>query len=155
MLSYDLVDSFQIRLLDWTALSFFVPSNVAHRLSGQSRNTYPVRVESRGARWPGPTTAKDQSESKRRGTRATLPSTPLRSAPSMMGMFLSHSNCRRELDAMPDPQEAYRKRGAHWTFNGERFLREVGKAKENGSGAFPGFDHAAGDPVEGEINVRI
>ncbi|CAM9806456.1 unnamed protein product, partial [Hapterophycus canaliculatus] len=55
---------------------------------------------------------------------------------------------RRELDLLPDPQEAHRKRGAHWTFDGVRFLREVGDARRSGTGSFPGFDHARGDPVE-------
>lgn len=60
---------------------------------------------------------------------------------------------RRELDAMTDPAEAYRRRGAHWTFNGDRFLSEVKQARRNRFGSFPGFDHAVGDPVEGEIQV--
>lgn len=56
---------------------------------------------------------------------------------------------------MADPGEAYRRRGAHWTFNGTRFLSEVEEAKRVGFGSFPGFDHAVGDPVEGEIQVRF
>lgn len=55
---------------------------------------------------------------------------------------------------MADPGEAYRRRGAHWTFNGNRFLTEIEEAKRTGFGSFPGFDHAVGDPVEGEIQVR-
>eukprot|EP00904_Undaria_pinnatifida_P002540 jgi/Undpi1/12287/HiC_scaffold_5.g01963.m1 len=55
---------------------------------------------------------------------------------------------RRELAAMPNPEEARRRRGAHWTFDGDRFLREIREARIRGRGSFPGFDHAAGDPVE-------
>lgn len=29
---------------------------------------------------------------------------------------------KRELDAMPDPKEAYARRGAHWTFNSVAFV---------------------------------
>eukprot|EP00752_Nemacystus_decipiens_P008448 g7551.t1 len=61
---------------------------------------------------------------------------------------------RRELDLLPDPEEAYRKRGAHWTFDGRRFLREVANARRTGSGTFPGFDHARGDPVENQWAVE-
>ncbi|CAN0463614.1 unnamed protein product [Ascophyllum nodosum] len=62
--------------------------------------------------------------------------------------------CRRELDAMPDPKEAHWRRGAHWTFDGERFLREVAAARSSGRGSFPGFDHAIGDPVENAWQVH-
>lgn len=55
---------------------------------------------------------------------------------------------------MPDPMEAYRRRGAHWTFNGERFLQEVAEARKKSWGRFPGFDHAVGDPVENAIQVQ-
>lgn len=60
---------------------------------------------------------------------------------------------RRELDVMEDPKEAYRRRGAHWTFDGRRFLREVGEARKSGRGSFPGFDHAVGDPIENALQV--
>lgn len=55
---------------------------------------------------------------------------------------------------MPNREEAYRRRGAHWTFDGRRFLAEVETAKRESRGSFPGFDHAVGDPVEDEIKVR-
>lgn len=61
---------------------------------------------------------------------------------------------RRELDQLPDPAEAHRRRGAHWTFDGRRFLREVAEARRSGRGSFPGFDHAEGDPVENQWTVR-
>lgn len=61
---------------------------------------------------------------------------------------------RRELDLLPDPAEAYRRRGAHWTFDGRRFLGEVADARRTGRGSFPGFDHARGDPVENQWKVR-
>ncbi|CAN0156043.1 unnamed protein product [Scytosiphon promiscuus] len=60
---------------------------------------------------------------------------------------------RRELDLLPDPSEAHRKRGAHWTFDGTRFLREIREARTSGAGSFPGFDHARGDPVESQWAV--
>lgn len=63
--------------------------------------------------------------------------------------------CRHELDLLPDPQEAHRRRGAHWTFDGRRFLREVGDARRTGGGMFPGFDHAGGDPVESQWEVMV
>ncbi|CAN0240657.1 unnamed protein product [Ectocarpus sp. 12 AP-2014] len=61
---------------------------------------------------------------------------------------------RRELDLLPDPREAHRRRGAHWTFDGRRFLSELGYARRSGRGSFPGFDHARGDPVENQWDVQ-
>ncbi|CAM9700112.1 unnamed protein product [Phaeothamnion confervicola] len=64
---------------------------------------------------------------------------------------------RRELDAMTDPAEAYRRqvlRGAHFTFNAEKFVRDVVAARSSGHGKFPSFDHAAKDPVEDDIEVQ-
>ena len=61
---------------------------------------------------------------------------------------------RAELDAMPDPAEAYRRRGAHWTFDGEAFVRKVREVRaDDGIVMAPGFDHGTGDPVEGAIAV--
>ena len=58
---------------------------------------------------------------------------------------------RRELDRMSDPEEAHRRRGAPFTFNAEKFVRDVAAARLSGRGLFPSFDHGVGDPVEGEI----
>lgn len=77
-----------------------------------------------------------------------VPSHPTASVPHL-------EHLRRELDVMADPEEAYRRRGSHWTFNGKRFLRDVGEAKKAGRGSFPGFDHAVGDPVENALQVYI
>jgi len=54
---------------------------------------------------------------------------------------------RAELDRMPDPAAAHRFRGSPFTFDGERFVRDVREARRVGAFAFPGFDHSAGDPV--------
>jgi len=60
---------------------------------------------------------------------------------------------RRELDQMPDPKEAHRRRGAPFTFNAERFVAELSKAQQRGEGRFPSFDHGTGDPVEDDIHL--
>jgi pantothenate kinase len=64
---------------------------------------------------------------------------------------------KAELEAMPNRQEAYDRRGCPWTFDAEAFVRCVKKAK-----AFcveplsvPSFDHAAGDPCEGDIRIEV
>ena len=54
---------------------------------------------------------------------------------------------RAELDAMDDPVSAHRFRGAPFTFNSVQFVHDLNTAKETGSFSFPGFDHAAKDPV--------
>lgn len=60
---------------------------------------------------------------------------------------------RQELDAMPDPAEAHRRRGAPFTFNAARFARELAEARARGQGSFPSFDHGIGDPREGDIRL--
>ena len=54
---------------------------------------------------------------------------------------------RAELDAMPNAREAHEKRGAHWTFDAERFARDLEASSKAETFSFPGFDHAMGDPT--------
>lgn len=61
---------------------------------------------------------------------------------------------RAELDAMPDPTEAHRRRGAPFTFNAERFVRDLTLARDTGVGTFPTFQHGVGDPVEYGIELN-
>lgn len=60
---------------------------------------------------------------------------------------------RDQLDRMPRPEEAHRRRGAPFTFDAERFVRDLAAARATGSGRFPSFDHAAGDPIENDIQL--
>ncbi|GAX75944.1 hypothetical protein CEUSTIGMA_g3387.t1 [Chlamydomonas eustigma] len=59
-----------------------------------------------------------------------------------------------QLDAMPDPQEARARRGAHWTFDASAFIKCVSLVRESGEASCPSFDHAQGDPVEDAIHIR-
>lgn len=61
---------------------------------------------------------------------------------------------RRELDKMDHPAEAYARRGAPFTFNASKFVNTVIKARQEGEGLFPGFDHGVGDPVENAIRLN-
>lgn len=40
---------------------------------------------------------------------------------------------KRQLDAMPNRDEAYARRGAHWTFDAERFVQAVRTLKQQGA----------------------
>eukprot|EP00123_Amoebidium_parasiticum_P014134 comp22351_c0_seq1/m.33271 comp22351_c0_seq1/g.33271 ORF comp22351_c0_seq1/g.33271 comp22351_c0_seq1/m.33271 type:complete len:227 (-) comp22351_c0_seq1:703-1383(-) len=60
---------------------------------------------------------------------------------------------RHELDRMPDPADAHRRRGAPWTFDSGRMLECLQRLKESGSGSLPNFEHSVKDPVEGAIVV--
>jgi pantothenate kinase len=64
---------------------------------------------------------------------------------------------KAELDAMPNRQEAYDRRGCPWTFDAAAFARCVEKAKAIGVEplSVPSFDHAAGDPCEGDIRIEV
>ena len=61
---------------------------------------------------------------------------------------------RKELDAMPNAEEAHAKRGAHWTFDAKRFIDVIHSIKKADFGSAPSFDHALGDPVEDDIKIE-
>ncbi len=60
---------------------------------------------------------------------------------------------KAKLNTFDDPKEAFRRRGAHWTFDGEKFVHDLEQLKSHRSGKFPSFDHGVGDPVEEDITV--
>lgn len=66
---------------------------------------------------------------------------------------------RQELQELPDPAEAVRRRGAEWTFNPVQLKRDLKKLKHfNDRGIFddvlvPSFDHGTGDPVPRDIRI--
>lgn len=61
---------------------------------------------------------------------------------------------RSELSNMNDPEEAFARRGAPFTFNAAKFVNTLIKARSEGQGSFPSFDHNVGDPVEDTIILR-
>ncbi|WOL08903.1 uridine kinase [Canna indica] len=60
---------------------------------------------------------------------------------------------RSQLDAMENPDEAYARRGAPWTFNSELLLKCLHALRNEGSTYAPSFDHGVGDPVEDDVFV--
>lgn len=65
---------------------------------------------------------------------------------------------RAQLSAMPDPTHAFARRGAAFTFDGEKFLNLVLELREPVTGETkdiyaPSFDHAVKDPVDGDIAI--
>lgn len=74
----------------------------------------------------------------------------------MDGFHLS----RAQLDALPNRDEAYTRRGIHWTFDAAGVISAVRKlVRERETGdtdaiLLPGFDHAEKDPVEGAVRVE-
>lgn len=65
---------------------------------------------------------------------------------------------RAQLAQMPDPEYAAARRGAAFTFDGEKFLRLVQSLRdrittESGNIYAPSFDHAVKDPVEDDIAI--
>lgn len=60
---------------------------------------------------------------------------------------------RSQLAHFLDPAEAFRRRGAPFTFDGIRFVKAVEKLHENVDVSVPLFDHALKDPVENDIVI--
>lgn len=60
---------------------------------------------------------------------------------------------RHELARFADPQEAFRRRGAPYTFNAAKFVESVGKLRGGGPVVAPLFDHSTKDPQEGAIVI--
>lgn len=62
---------------------------------------------------------------------------------------------RSTLRTFPDPQEAFDRRGAEWTFDSKRFADFVTLVKNDTSKTHlaPSFDHAKKDPLEDDVKV--
>ncbi|KAH9982099.1 P-loop containing nucleoside triphosphate hydrolase protein [Lactifluus volemus] len=64
---------------------------------------------------------------------------------------------RAQLDAMPDPQLAHDRRGAHWTFDGQGYVSFISRLREPISNTTiitaPSFDHALKDPCPDDITI--
>jgi pantothenate kinase len=63
---------------------------------------------------------------------------------------------KAELDRFPNPTEAFARRGAPWTFDTtamQQRLQLLRSAAGRTDISWPGFEHALGDPVEGEYTV--
>lgn len=50
-------------------------------------------------------------------------------------------------------QEAYARRGAPWTFDGQAFVDAIRRIKQEGKVLLPSFDHGVGDPIEDDILI--
>lgn len=53
---------------------------------------------------------------------------------------------------MDDHEEAHARRGAEFTFDAARFVKEIKQAASSDEASFPSFDHAKKDPEENMIN---
>lgn len=64
---------------------------------------------------------------------------------------------RSALAALPNPQEAFARRGAHWTFSATGYLDFVSKLRAPPITDLPiqapSFSHAIKDPIEGDLRV--
>jgi len=61
---------------------------------------------------------------------------------------------RSYLDNMLDPKEAYKRRGAPWTFDAVAFIDILKKIHEMNEVMAPSFDHKIGDPIEKDIHIK-
>jgi pantothenate kinase len=71
---------------------------------------------------------------------------------SMDGFHLTKAQLRQ----MPDPEKAFARRGAHWTFDAAGFnqkVRALKNARTLESVYWPAFEHEIGDPIEDAIEV--
>jgi pantothenate kinase len=58
------------------------------------------------------------------------------------------------LDTFDDPVEAYKRRGAHFTFDSDSFYNLVKTLRSNESDVYaPSFDHYLADPVPNSIFI--
>lgn len=62
---------------------------------------------------------------------------------------------RSELTLMADPKEAFRRRGAPFTFNAQAFVNLISKLKDRSQTIkAPSFDHKLKDPIEDDIVIH-
>jgi pantothenate kinase len=72
---------------------------------------------------------------------------------SMDGFHLS----KAQLQALPNSEEAFARRGAPWTFDSTSFVKRVKKIKQGYQQddiLWPSFDHALGDPIEDDLSIK-
>jgi pantothenate kinase len=60
---------------------------------------------------------------------------------------------KKHLKGMPDPDMAFARRGALWTFDGPAFVSRVESLRAKPEVLVPSFDHAVGDPIEDDLRV--
>ena len=60
---------------------------------------------------------------------------------------------REELSAMEDPEMAFKRRGAPYTFDPVKYLNDLRLLVTTASASFPEFEHAKKDPEEGAIII--
>lgn len=73
---------------------------------------------------------------------------------SMVVSMDGYHYTKERLRQFPDVEKAFACRGAHWTFDADRFFQDLSNLKNQKKGSFPSFDHAVGDPIEGDIVVN-
>jgi pantothenate kinase len=62
---------------------------------------------------------------------------------------------RENLRSFADPTEAFRRRGAPFTFDAASFAKDVAQLRSTGRCSYPSFDHALKDPVPDSIVVDL
>ncbi|TYL47252.1 AAA family ATPase [Marinomonas sp. IMCC 4694] len=72
---------------------------------------------------------------------------------SMDGFHLS----KAQLQALPNAEDAFARRGAPWTFDSEAFIarvKSIKQAYQQDRILWPSFDHALGDPIENDQSIH-
>lgn len=60
---------------------------------------------------------------------------------------------RETLATFPNSEEAFARRGAHWTFDGDDYVRFVKQLRLSADVHAPSFSHSLKDPVHNDIHV--
>ncbi|PJE56821.1 MULTISPECIES: AAA family ATPase [unclassified Marinomonas] len=64
---------------------------------------------------------------------------------------------KAQLQALPNSEEAFARRGAPWTFDSTAFVEQVKKIQQGYQQddiLWPSFDHALGDPIEDDLSIK-
>jgi pantothenate kinase len=93
-------------------------------------------------------------------SRSSAPQQPSLKTPSPRAILVGQDGwhlTRAQLDAMPDPQLAHDRRGAHWTFDGQGYVSFISQLREPISDTTtitaPSFDHALKDPTPDAVTI--
>ena len=60
---------------------------------------------------------------------------------------------KKQLQKFQDPENAFARRGAPFTFDSERFVKDIIALRTTSSGFFPSFSHGVGDPIEEDVEI--
>lgn len=124
----------------------YLPDPIQHLATLAKRHPRRLLIGLAGLPGSGKTT---QANAWQQVFSQTCPDIPMQ----VLGMDGFHLS-KAQLAAMPDPERAFARRGAPWTFDASGFVQKIQALQANtATVTWPTFEHNVGDPIADAIHV--